>query len=238
MGLDTVVLVFEVERTFGISISDKEGEGIRTVGDLYRSILAKITIDDRALCQRTVAFYRFRRAVIDTFGLLRADIRPATALEAIIPRVDRRSCWQRLALVLGQDLPRLRRPPAWERGLITARLGLLPLLPPLFGYLAGAWGVELAVWAVFGILLDEILLEILIHTLTEPYALEFARGCQTVRGVVEALARQERRRMVPAPQSWNKAEVWEALRGIIVEQLGVPPDEVTEHAGWAELGAD
>lgn len=42
MGLDTVELVMDVEREFDISFSIAESQAIFTVGDLHKSIVAKV----------------------------------------------------------------------------------------------------------------------------------------------------------------------------------------------------
>jgi acyl carrier protein len=44
MGLDIVELVMRTEETFAIEIPDDEAEQIRTVGDLYRTVLIHLDI--------------------------------------------------------------------------------------------------------------------------------------------------------------------------------------------------
>ncbi len=41
MGLDSVELLVEIEKEFGIEISDLEAENIYTIGDFYEVILKK-----------------------------------------------------------------------------------------------------------------------------------------------------------------------------------------------------
>ena len=44
---------------------------------------------------------------------------------------------------------------------------------------------------------------------------------------------------IPQKKHWNKDEVWEGLRSVIVHQLGVKPEEVIKEARIVrDLGAD
>jgi acyl carrier protein len=42
MGLDIVELVMEIERTFAIDIPDADAERLRTVGDMYEYLRARV----------------------------------------------------------------------------------------------------------------------------------------------------------------------------------------------------
>jgi hypothetical protein len=44
MGLDAVEIVLRVEELFGIEISDEEAASVRTVGDLYELICARLNV--------------------------------------------------------------------------------------------------------------------------------------------------------------------------------------------------
>ena len=41
-SLDNVEIVMEVERSFGISVSDKEADSLKTVGDIYDIVAKKV----------------------------------------------------------------------------------------------------------------------------------------------------------------------------------------------------
>lgn len=41
-SIDHVEIVMEVERSFGISVSDKEADSLKTVGDIYDIVAKKV----------------------------------------------------------------------------------------------------------------------------------------------------------------------------------------------------
>jgi acyl carrier protein len=44
MGLDTVEIILRTEETFSITLPDQQCEQVRTVGDLYRLVLQKLSL--------------------------------------------------------------------------------------------------------------------------------------------------------------------------------------------------
>ena len=63
MGLDAVELVMRTEDEFSITLSDEEAAAAVTVGDLYRTVLAKLDVTPGCLTSK--AFYNTRRAIVD-----------------------------------------------------------------------------------------------------------------------------------------------------------------------------
>jgi acyl carrier protein len=53
MGLDLVEVVMRTEEVFSISIPDEDAEQIRTVGDLYRIVLEKLSLPYLGSCGPT-----------------------------------------------------------------------------------------------------------------------------------------------------------------------------------------
>jgi acyl carrier protein len=243
MGLDLVELVIEIESAFGIEIPDEDASNIQTVGQLYDYILAKLPSPESPRCSSprclsAVAFYSLRRALTDQLGVARRNVRPSTPIGSLIPVSHRRSEWQRLGGCLGWRLPKLVRP-AWMEGasygmllvwlaaIVTAwgqvtgfSLGALPLV-----FAGLCCGSLLLVWAAF-------------H-LTTPFATRFTPDGLTVRATVRAALASNYWKVSAQGPGWDRQEVWECLRAIIVEQLGVAPEEVVESASFVnDFGAD
>lgn len=85
--LDSLDLLSEVERVFGVEISDQEVIALVTVGDLYRVVAGKLRGAGGEKCQTSMAFYRIRRALQAVLGDV--EIRPSTSLRALWHRSPR-----------------------------------------------------------------------------------------------------------------------------------------------------
>ncbi len=235
MGLDLVELTMEVEETFGIAIPDADAAGIVTVGELHRYVVEKLRAGEATLtmsgCRSRAAFYRLRRALVEGLGVERRGIRPATVMGSLVAPRGRRDSWVRLEQALGVRLPRLVRPKALVITL-TVFIMTAAVVVGLFGASVGAPGLDVLA-SVFAL---GITLAVLAAWFTIPFATAIPPACATVRDAVGAV-------ILHAPPSAREGldpdTVWLMLRSLIVEQLGVHPDEVVEGASFVgDLGAD
>ncbi len=244
MGLDAVEIVMEVEETFDISIEDKDAEKLRTVGDLYRYILARIELQEKVpgaapVCLKSRVFYRFRAALLGGFGVDRRSVNPTKPIEQLVPIAGRRVAWRRLGELLGWRLPELRPPAAVESILFV--LPLVTLLSALiYGALALAISLDgVIVFGLLGLLLSPLVTWVGLR-LASPWAVHFPADCGSVRGVVERTLALNYGAIRHEAGGWTQPEeVWITLREIFVKVLGVRPEEVTEDADIVrDLGVD
>jgi acyl carrier protein len=238
MGLDSVELVIRVEETFGIAVPDEEAEKIITVGDLHRCVLAKLAGQERETphCLSASTFYRLRRGIIDRFGIDRHCVRPRSPINNLIPGANRRSEWQRLGQSLGWRLPELGRPSWVWTALFGLLLAWLVLVIIVWGQLT-AFTFEPVILMGIGFLAGASLLAAMVHGLTRPLAVCFPS--RTMRDMVTLILVLNFDAICKDQAGWNRREVWESLRAIIVDQLGVSPDEVRESANFVyDLGVD
>src|SRR5437762_13438344 len=96
VGLDGVEQILAVEDAFQIHIADEEAGSVSTVGDLHDLVVSKLQWQDSKRCLTSAAFYRTRSGIVDTLGIDRRKIRPATPLEILLPRNNRRVKWRRI----------------------------------------------------------------------------------------------------------------------------------------------
>ena len=125
---DLNALVMAVEEKFGLTIPDAEAEKIRTMGQLYDYVLARVARGQAQVCVTSAAFYRLRRALGEVCGVPRERVRPRARVEDLVPLPDRPRAWQELRARLDNlHLP----PPAPARvaGQV-ARGGVLCALVP------------------------------------------------------------------------------------------------------------
>jgi len=96
MGGDGTDLFIAVEDAFQIHFTDEEARDAYTVGALYDLVVAKLDGPCSKRCLTSWAFYRTRRGIVETLGIDRRQIRPATPLEDLLPRDGRRENWRRM----------------------------------------------------------------------------------------------------------------------------------------------
>jgi hypothetical protein len=63
MGLDTVELVLAIEDEFGIRISDRIAQTLRTPGDVADYVMTRVRTEANSLCLAQAGFYRVRAAL-------------------------------------------------------------------------------------------------------------------------------------------------------------------------------
>jgi acyl carrier protein len=227
MGLDLVEFVMEVEDTFGFSIPDEDAAALDTVGRLYDYILAHRFEGKQEGCLTSVAFYRLRRALMSVCGTARPDVRPSLKLTRIIP-VRRRRRWSQLQTSMGLRLPALVRP-RWVTAMATiiggaAVVAAAPFLWARTGETAAVLLIGCAICAVSWIL----------YQATKPLAVVIPSQCATVGGLTKAILQRNYGTISDWCQRINAEEAWNTLRSLIVEQLGVRPDEVTKEASFVK----
>lgn len=234
MGLDAVELLMEVEETFGIAIPDADAEKITTVGALHRYIVAKLGLDAsrraRSRCPSQAEFHRLRRALVEGLGVDRSLVRPDSTMEALIATGRRKAAWAHLGRALGFPLPRLVRPAGLVSGLtvgIAVAIFTIAVFESAVRVPAGA--------LIVSILGLPIALALLAAWLTVPFATGIPPACATVRDAVGVSLFRD---PGSVRDDIGPDTVWTVLRTIIVDQLGVRPEDVVEDASFVgDLGA-
>ena len=109
MGLEGVELIMDVEDRFHTSFPDAELERMKTVGDLYNFIMARIRSQHSTACPSAAMFYPIRRILVDQFNVERSLVRPSTLLESLIDTEARPNFWNTIESAVATKLPRLHR---------------------------------------------------------------------------------------------------------------------------------
>lgn len=235
MGLDTVELVMEVEDAFDVEIPDDRAGQMLTVGDLYDFIVEskRDVVDPRGICLSAATFFAIRRALISEIDILPRSLRPRTSVQATLPTTGRRTLWAKLQSSLDLKLPTLCRP-KWLVAISTALAIIATLLVSVLVY--QEWGPNHAVW--IGIL-SLVLIGVIASLITAPFATLPRPIFVTFRGLSNVVLAHNYAKLSQKFNTWNPADVWDALQIIIVEQLGVNSELVTKDASFVkDLGAD
>ena len=112
MGLDSVEIVMKVEQAFGINIPDVDAEKLRTVGDMYEYVSARVTDVSTNACVTQKLFYKLRKHFREQLEIPEDFvIIPSTKLKELIPEEGRKHKWVQLEKSIGLSLPALQIPP-------------------------------------------------------------------------------------------------------------------------------
>lgn len=211
MGLDAVELLSEVEETFGITITDQEAQDVRTVGQFYDLILAKLPKSEA--CASMIAFYRLRRGLM-ALGASRDVATPDALLAALLPLRGRQRAWQKLADVSQLKLPSLRKPLA-----VKVSVVVLTLLAGVVALYLGAGFFSF--WAV-------VIVGVLFSSLSRLVAVLLPHRCATVGHLAQLLA--DRYPSLAATTRPTPAVAWQQLVNAIATIGGVAAARVTPEA--------
>ncbi len=234
MGLDGVELLMATEETFQITFTDQEASKMVTVGDLYAQILSKLAELHFVPCLTSYTFYRLRRTLINVLGIQRNQFYPKQKIEYIFPKKNRRAQWHVLSKRLNFRLPELQRP-KWIFGFLTFGLCFWlvgSILGNIFGFLT-----PLQTW--ISIILS-LIFAWSVYRISKPLAVYFRTEISTLAEMIEEIVRFNFGKANDRVKQWNDdKDIWKSLKCLIVEQLGVKPEEVIESARFVEdLGID
>lgn len=105
MGLETVELVMAIEEEFGIEIRNEDAGRLTTVGEIYNFLLSRLEQTAPIDCLSQRVFYKLRRALIETYGLSRHVITPATKLDSLLTVEQISEGWPFLQMFIALKTP-------------------------------------------------------------------------------------------------------------------------------------
>ena len=228
MGLDGVELVMDVEDHFGITIQEATAERIRTVGDLVSLVYERLFAAQSSHCPTLPAFVKLRALVRDLTYNQSLRIRPHQEIADILTPQQRSELWKHLPKLLGTSPPQLRRP-----SMLRTFLGgsaLLLIAVALFTALAVDFRtfpltMALAVFAIY-----------CLNLLTQCFRIMPPNNWVTFGDVTAKIVGTSM--ATKNLHLRTQEEVFNELRSIIVEALGVDLHEVKLSARFIEdLGA-
>jgi len=212
MGLDGVELIMAVEDEFQITIEDAEAEKCVTVKKLVDVVYSRLRHSETEPCLSQQGFYVVRKVLMDTLSVKRSMIKPDTRLEDLIERQNRRAAWQQVLNLLTNNLPisfSLVRP-KWINLLVFL---LLPVAVCTGNFIFQWWPLILTIPV-------GIIIAILGGMITSPWKQLFPSDYSTVKDLIRFVTTLETR-------VWEEDEVFQKIRKITVEQLGVKESDVT-----------
>lgn len=236
MGLDAVELVMRTEDEFSITLSDDEAAAALTVGDLYRTVLAKLDVTPGCLTSK--AFYTTRRAIVDALGVPRRSIRPSTRLSPLLPDETRRRQWQLIRHNIGLSVPELRingdlKQDIYKRTFLFG--SLLAILACIAGLSLGWHGLVVFPLAFVLWIALAIASMPLMERLAKP-KLATELPADTAGELAQVVLSLNQGHFEPANGIAERTneDVWRRLVDIICDQLQISRDEVVPNARFVD----
>ncbi|MEO1236010.1 MAG: hypothetical protein AAFX76_04405 [Planctomycetota bacterium] len=230
MGLDGVELVIEVEEQFGIEIADAEAESVQTVGDLYALVQAKGVVGDvRTPCVLRPVFRKLTRAIDDTAPGPSPRWRPSTPLRDVFGPGRTVEIWPRLERATGWRMPELVRPRAlvWASIVLSVSAAVTAAAWIAQWIWSEGWDVALSAAGVIGLFVGAFVGMGLV------YATRCTRRCAPADtlGEFTRLVKSKNGPAIAADYGGiSEDDAWATIRQIVVEVLGVRPEEVRPEA--------
>lgn len=218
MGLEGVELIMAVEYEFELVISDEDAGNIQTPGELTDLVYSKLRQSESDPCQSQHAFYIVRKAMTEILGITKNKIKPNSNLNTLIHTNDRKKNFQEIisSISSGKTIyAELVRPTEIKLliyFLITTAFFIIQLCTDLDILLNII--ISFIFWAA-------------LFVLTSLFRSEFPKDFYTVKDLT---------RIIGSSQSkvWSRDELWEKIKAIIVDQLGVLPEEVLPDADFID----
>lgn len=220
MGLDTVELLLAVEDSFDVRIRHEEAAELESLSALVDHLARRLPCAQEATCLTQTAFYRLRRALMESTGVERSALRPTSRLGLYLPQSRRRTLWASLAESTGLDVPDLR----YTRAACTVGVSLtlaLTLAGARLGGLALALAVMTASVSSFVLMTREWRTRLPFATVGELASWAAIYGAASLR-------RRE--------QGWTRQQIETVVMGLTKAVTGV--EEVPPDATFRELGLD
>lgn len=218
MGLDGVCLVMAVEEEFGVTLTDGECAYCETPGQLIQIVASKLDFSRRRVCPSLRGFHLVRAALIETLGIHRSKVKLDTVLRSLAdPSQDQKIANRLRSILEARTGPSLGRPRSIK--VILGFAALATFASSVF-YLPAFVAVILGLTMLIGGL-----------RVTKPFSRYFPRGAR-VRDLVPQVK----------TSGWiarDRRDVATRIREIVIDQLGIRPDQYREDAHFVrDLGMD
>jgi acyl carrier protein len=217
MGLDGVELLLAAEEEFKIAISDEEAVNCETPGMLADLIYSKLRKSRNETCPSMHGFYMVRKKMMDYYSLPREKIRPDSKLDDLISKKNRINTWKNFLHTLSNDKTMYAplSKPKWVEALIVV--------------------FTLSVFAIAYFNTDNGLLSFVIAIIagailqaaTSSLKTEFPNNYSHVKDLTRIVSTLD-------TTVWNKEDVYNRVKQIVVKQLGVKESDIRPNSHFID----
>jgi hypothetical protein len=190
-------------------------------------ICAPLPMHGEKVCATQRSFHEMRRALVARFGLTRREIAPRRALAELLPRTGRRRAWKRL----GTELPGFRLPSLSRPRWLVHIIGWGSLALAVMWTMRASTSLSSAAGALF-----YSFLALFVASLwaTRPLATCFPATSETLGDLIRHHAPGRGSHVLRLEPVLRRERVAAEVRRIVIEQLGISPEEYREDARFVE----
>jgi hypothetical protein len=218
MDPDVNSLIETVEESFGVKFNRNEVNDETHIEDLCRLMASQLTPASPGVCFSSIAFWHFRKALMNVFGLTRSSITPSASTEFLLPAAKRRHAWRALSEASGLPLPSLEYPDHLNAPILTTSVLLSSVIAIIGG---GGWWLAAAVVAM-------PLCASLLFFLSRPFADILPAQCHTLGDLAKVAVGLNYGRLVQEYGPSNERQMAEALRCLVADLIDIDPHALIE----------
>lgn len=209
--IDEVILL--LWKSFGLQFEKNAFLHVKTFGDLCDVFEQHINYEDKAGCTSQQAFYKLRKAIIETSEVPKEDITASSRLELLFPKKHRRRQIRLMLQRMGLKV-KLLTCKSWITHVAFGGI-LLSLITIFFNR---EWG---------GVGMASFLITML---LAEKWGREFAREITTVKQLVDLLVSEHYVKVRRHKNTVNRAEIIPLITKVFQQKLHIDSVNLTRSA--------
>lgn len=236
VGMDLLEITLGIEEEFQVELSDDDLESVARdrdimVGDLYELVLQKLQLRDFArhdLRLNYALWVEIQAALHSATDVPLKQIELKTPLKSLFPRKDRRTRWEALREASPYRIRKLDYPP------VVGITGFLLAVGMVLFEQFRIWQIPGArwLWPLLGFLGIWMFIETYAKLLSilSPFRNSLPYGLKTVKELcrnVLAANYEDICQHVEIPLDDRCLDVWERLKAILVENLGIDAETIT-----------
>lgn len=233
MGLDSVELVMEFEKKFGIEIPDADSEKLTTVGSVYEYIFNRIQSAKSNHCLSQHLFYKIRQYCSEYLAVSKSAINSNTNLNELFSIQKRKVEYKQFSKAIGLSVPDLAL--SHKASIILKLIGYVSILGSLIVAFLLTSFFSYSKW-LYLLPISGIIITSQISQLLNPYRNTISP--MLVKDFIYKLISLNYTQFKDY-NYLNKQEIISLINQVIVDKIGVDMEELTPEKSFTDdLGVD
>ena len=233
MGLDSIELVMEFEKKFGIEIPDADAEKLTTVGIVHEYIYNRIQSSKSNHCLSQHLFYKIRQYCSEYLRIPKSKINIKTDLNELFPIPIRKVEYKKFSTATGLVVPDLAL--SYKTSKLLEIVGIISILGSLIVTFLLAIFFSYSKW-LYMIPIIGIVITLLLSWLLNPFRTTIRP--MLVNDYIYKLISLNYTQLTEN-NHLTKLEIIAVINQVIVDKIGVDMEEISPEKSFTDdLGVD